>query len=133
LAYTEYDPNWKFKATNPRGDGLQFYELYNISVDPYQVRNIYAIADDALKTRLHGMVRLLLRPALLQPGIPALMPSFARSRSSDCQLLAMPRRLVPLTGSFSDGLRRALWQDILALRKHNREETTSQKSQTNRS
>eukprot|EP00730_Choanoeca_flexa_P017630 TRINITY_DN8513_c0_g1_i1.p1 TRINITY_DN8513_c0_g1~~TRINITY_DN8513_c0_g1_i1.p1 ORF type:complete len:564 (+),score=126.97 TRINITY_DN8513_c0_g1_i1:170-1693(+) len=53
LAYIEYDPKWKFEATSPVGEGLQFYELYNVTADPYQVDNIYDRVRDELKQELH--------------------------------------------------------------------------------
>ena len=57
LSYVEYDPAFTFNVTDPTGAGLQFYELYDLSKDPYQVNNLYAQTDDATKTRLHGMLQ----------------------------------------------------------------------------
>ena len=37
LAYVEYDNTFKFNATSPSGEGLQFYELYDLNTDVYQV------------------------------------------------------------------------------------------------
>merc|ERR1712048_1503385 len=53
LQYIEYDPTWKFKATDATGSGLQHYELYDIATDPYQMNNIYGKTDTATRTELH--------------------------------------------------------------------------------
>ena len=37
LSYIEYDSAFLFNATDAQGSGLQFYELYDVSADPYQV------------------------------------------------------------------------------------------------
>jgi hypothetical protein len=38
------------------GSGLQFYELYDLNVDPYQMKNLYSTTDDDTKTHLHGLM-----------------------------------------------------------------------------
>lgn len=38
------------------GSGLQFYELYDLNADPYQLTNLYPTTDDATKTHLHGLM-----------------------------------------------------------------------------
>lgn len=53
LQYVEYDPTWRWNTTSPSGAGLQHYELYDLSKDPYQMTNIYKQADESTKTRLH--------------------------------------------------------------------------------
>ncbi len=35
--YIEYDPSFAFNTTDPSGAGLQFYELYDLTADEYQV------------------------------------------------------------------------------------------------
>jgi len=54
LAYIEYDPAFLWNVTDAKGSGLQHYELYNITIDPYQIDNIYDDVDDAFKTKLHA-------------------------------------------------------------------------------
>jgi len=56
LAYIEYDPTFDWITNDTKGGGLQFYELYNITADPYQMTNLYSTTDDATKTRLHQRV-----------------------------------------------------------------------------
>jgi hypothetical protein len=56
LSYVEYDPAWNFVATGPTGAGLQHYELYNITLDPYQLVNIYEQAPRELKVALHSQL-----------------------------------------------------------------------------
>jgi len=51
--YVEYDPTWKFEATDLSGGGLQFYELYDITEDPFQMKNIYSSTSEEIKTALH--------------------------------------------------------------------------------
>jgi hypothetical protein len=52
LAYVEYDHTWKFNASSD-GSGLQWYELYDVAKDPYQMTNIYNATPAAKKTALH--------------------------------------------------------------------------------
>ena len=40
--YVEYDEEWKFEVTDPSGAGLQHYELYDVTEDPYQMKNLYS-------------------------------------------------------------------------------------------
>lgn len=54
LQYIEYDPDFTFNATDATGAGLQFYELYDISKDPYQMTNIYNQTSAAKRTELHA-------------------------------------------------------------------------------
>lgn len=85
ITYVEYDPHWKFNATDPTGGGLQWYgpkilldatprakplmfnffhslfcrryELYDLNTDPYQMKNIYSQASAADRTRYHQMAQ----------------------------------------------------------------------------
>jgi hypothetical protein len=52
IAYTEYDRTWEFNATSS-GEGLQFYELYDLKTDPYQMKNVYSAQTADKKTALH--------------------------------------------------------------------------------
>ena len=52
--FIEYDPTWKFNVTDPTGAGLQHYEYYNNTADPYQLQNLYPQLDAQTKTRLHS-------------------------------------------------------------------------------
>ena len=54
--YLEYDPEWKFRATDPSGAGLQHYELYDIAKDPYQMHNLYAGTSVEVRTALHAQL-----------------------------------------------------------------------------
>lgn len=56
VAYIEYDPMYAWITTDKMGGGLQFYELYDIEADPYQMTNLYPAANDATKERLHGLM-----------------------------------------------------------------------------
>merc|ERR1712018_665111 len=51
--YVEYDPTWKFKAKDESGAGLQHYELYDVTADPYQLDNIYSTTSIEMRTALH--------------------------------------------------------------------------------
>ena len=51
--YVEYDPNWKFGAKDESGADLQFYELYDNALDPYQMKNIYSSTSIETRTALH--------------------------------------------------------------------------------
>jgi N-acetylglucosamine-6-sulfatase len=55
LAYVEYDPTWKFNASTD-GSGLQWYELYDVAKDPYQMTNLYKGTDPATKLDLHNQL-----------------------------------------------------------------------------
>ena len=49
-SFVEYDPTWKWNVSNPQGGGLQHYEFYNNSADPYQMVNAYdTLSDDQLE------------------------------------------------------------------------------------
>ena len=54
--YIEADPTWKWNATDGTGAGLQHYELYDLSSDPYQMTNIYAQASAGKRTELHSAI-----------------------------------------------------------------------------
>jgi len=56
LQYIEYDPTWKFNTTDATGAGLQHYELYDISKDPYQIHNIYNETAASRKAELHASI-----------------------------------------------------------------------------
>lgn len=49
-----YDPLWKWNVTDPTGAGLQHYEFYNNSVDPYQMVNTYHLLTVQQKTHYHA-------------------------------------------------------------------------------
>ena len=51
--YIEYDPTWKFEAKDESGAGLQYYELYDVAADPYQMANIYSTTSIEMRTVLH--------------------------------------------------------------------------------
>ena len=51
--YLEYDPKWTFQASDPSGGGLQHYELYDISADPYQMHNLYPETSMEVREALH--------------------------------------------------------------------------------
>lgn len=53
LQYIEYDPNWHFDGEGATGAGMQHYELYDLSKDPYQMENTYPNTDLAKRTLLH--------------------------------------------------------------------------------
>ena len=61
LLYAEFTDvsraaNWDF------GEGtINFYELYNITADYFQLTNIYATADDGLKEALHKQLHRMFR------------------------------------------------------------------------
>ena len=42
VAYIEYDNTFQWVANSTTGSGLQFYEYYNITADPYQMTNLMA-------------------------------------------------------------------------------------------
>ena len=48
--YVEYDPTWKFANAS----SLQFFELYDLAEDPYQMTNLYPSTDAATKAALHA-------------------------------------------------------------------------------
>ena len=54
--YLEYDPEWKFRVTDASGAGLQHYELYDISADPYQMNNLYGKASVEVRAALHAQL-----------------------------------------------------------------------------
>mmetsp|Transcript_30952 Transcript_30952/g.43108 ORF Transcript_30952/g.43108 Transcript_30952/m.43108 type:complete len:168 (+) Transcript_30952:3-506(+) len=54
--YVEYDPDWKFNATDGTGAGLQHYELYDIAEDPYQIHNLYDRTPAAVRAALHSQL-----------------------------------------------------------------------------
>ena len=56
LNYAEYDPSWRFSTTDAAGGGLQHYELYDVSADPYQLRNIYSASSNATRAALHAQL-----------------------------------------------------------------------------
>lgn len=56
LNYVEYDPAWTWIVTDSTGAGLQHYELYDISSDPYQVKNVYPATPNATRAALHAML-----------------------------------------------------------------------------
>ena len=70
IAYIEYDMTCKWNATDSMGSGLQFYELYDVGADPYQLKNLYATTDDATKERLHGLMAMYYACAGA-PGVPS--------------------------------------------------------------
>ena len=51
--YVEYDPSWKFEASDESGAGLQHYELYDVTEDPYQMKNLYSSTSLEVRTALH--------------------------------------------------------------------------------
>ncbi len=46
--YIEYDPKWQFEQSS-----MQYYELYNVSADKYQMYNIYEQQTQERKAELH--------------------------------------------------------------------------------
>ena len=61
IAYIEYsegfggcDHSWS--TTDASGAGLDWYELYNVAADPYQMTNLYAVTNTSERTRLHGLM-----------------------------------------------------------------------------
>ena len=56
IAYVEYDPAYAWETTNAMGSGLQYYELYDVAQDPYQMTNLYGSANVTTKTRLHTLM-----------------------------------------------------------------------------
>ena len=70
LAYIEYDPTFSWNTTDSIGSGLQFYELYDVGADPYQLKNLYADTGDATKMRLHGLMQKYYACAGAQ-GVPS--------------------------------------------------------------
>lgn len=56
IAYIEYDATYNWQTTDAKGSGLDWYELYDVQSDPYQMNNLYPTTDDATKTRLHQLM-----------------------------------------------------------------------------
>jgi hypothetical protein len=54
--YVEYDATWKFDGKGPTGAGLQHYELYDVAIDPYQMRNLYSSTSDDTRAALHAQL-----------------------------------------------------------------------------
>ena len=50
--YVEYDSTWSWNESS-----VEFYELYDLRVDPYQTRNMYENASAARRAALHAEVR----------------------------------------------------------------------------
>lgn len=55
LMYTEYDPTWQWNS-GPGGEGLQFFELYDVAADPYQMTNIYNSTSAEQRVELHSAI-----------------------------------------------------------------------------
>eukprot|EP00040_Diaphanoeca_grandis_P034069 m.209824 g.209824 ORF g.209824 m.209824 type:complete len:684 (+) comp33051_c0_seq1:81-2132(+) len=57
IAYVEYDPTFEWVSSDNKGTGLQYFELYDVAADPYQMSNMYfSNTTDADKIRLHGLM-----------------------------------------------------------------------------
>ncbi|EDQ84767.1 uncharacterized protein MONBRDRAFT_29950 [Monosiga brevicollis MX1] len=54
-AYVEYDPSWQFKAAED-GTGLQWYELYDLDQDPYQMHNLFSNTSSDDRLRYHNLL-----------------------------------------------------------------------------
>eukprot|EP01060_Flectonema_neradi_P001526 TRINITY_DN1090_c10_g1_i1.p1 TRINITY_DN1090_c10_g1~~TRINITY_DN1090_c10_g1_i1.p1 ORF type:complete len:537 (+),score=63.18 TRINITY_DN1090_c10_g1_i1:67-1677(+) len=48
VQYIEYDYTWTFNSTS-----IQYHELYNLTQDPYQIKNLYPSAAGSFKESLH--------------------------------------------------------------------------------
>ena len=53
---SRYDSTYEWQTTDAKGSGLEWYELYDVGADPYQMNNLYPTTDDATKTRLHQLM-----------------------------------------------------------------------------
>ena len=51
--YVEYDPTWKFDTPGGSWQGLQHYELYDVSADTYQTNNIFPSTPVHIRQALH--------------------------------------------------------------------------------
>ena len=55
--YVEYDPSWTFETIGGSWKGLQHYELYDVSADPYQVNNIVETTPEHTRQALHEQLQ----------------------------------------------------------------------------
>jgi len=57
IAYIEYDRTYNWVSTDNKGTGLDYFELYDLAMDPYQMTNLYFInTTDYNKIRLHSLM-----------------------------------------------------------------------------